>query len=260
MVWTLEENTQQKAGIPREFTFVFLLERLVPSDHTPLVQEEIWPHHNQKLLASLARTKASDSVNNIRSEDGSSQDDQSIGLEVIGLDAESGYAPSTSTQYEEYNGTPGHGIVSNLRAEAGKLTKKLRRSDGTQSLRTIKKRKASMHSHIDDHYSQVFTDIEFNIAVRPEIAGMNIPKGVFEHHAQLTTVKSQVGQKFSSMSEEYSEGEGLAINGLYNFAKLPVNFEDLIELPGSTVSTVVCLPKFGQMPITQLIEYHGNTD
>jgi hypothetical protein len=53
---------------------------------------------------------------------------------------------------------------------------------------------------------------------------------------QLTRqIEGEVGQKFVS-DGDHSDA---MVNGLYNFAKLPGSWEDLVELPGRAVTSVV---------------------
>ena len=140
---------------------------------------------------------------------------------------------------------PNLSIIDNLRAEASKLTKKLHLNDPARPITRLKSF-SSLQTFVvapsQIAYEQIFTDIEFSISVRPDIAGMNIPRGVFEHHEQVTTITGQVGQKFSSMSDDASGDDENGARDLYNFTKLPVNSEDLVELLRSTVSTIVSPP------------------
>lgn len=166
--------------------------------------------------------------------------EQSVGIEMVSEKADYNFFLSVPEPLEHTH-EPGNGMIDNLRAEANRITQKFHLHDEIPKSNTIMN-KVDSQQQFDSLYNTVFKEITFSIAVRPEIAGLNIPKSLFEHHAQHSTVHGEVGQKFSAMSAEYVESGGMEVNGLYNFTKLPVHFEDLIELPGSTISTVVGSP------------------
>lgn len=163
--------------------------------------------------------------------------EQSVGVEMSSEKGDYDFSLKVPDTLE-HSREPGHGMIDNLKAEANRITQKFHLHDDAPQNNRIKN-SALFQEHMDEHYNSVFKDITFSIAVKPDIAGLNIPKSLFEHHAQHSTVHGEVGQKFSTMSEAHLEREGLAVNGLYNFTKLPVNFEELIELPGSATSSVV---------------------
>jgi hypothetical protein len=249
VVWTLEENTQQKAGIPREFTFVLLLERPVPK-HSKETKMKLRTASTLSIKAMAQAISSSASVSPKQSQSSGQCNfndihiEQSVGLDIRTPKEELSLHIPDRRLTRTVN--PNLSIIDNLRAEASKLTKKLHINDPSAPItkfKAIHTRKASVATSSTIAYEEIFPDIEFSISVRPDVAGMNIPRGVFEHHAQVTTIKGQVGQKFSSMHDIGSEA-GACIGELYDFTRLPVNFEDLIELPGSTVSTVVSLVSF----------------
>lgn len=57
-----------------------------------------------------------------------------------------------------------------------------------------------------------------------------------------TTISEQIGQRFPTEAFEGCESKTdpeAMLGEFYNFAKLPGSFEDLIELPGNAVTTLV---------------------
>ncbi|KAH8663520.1 hypothetical protein BGZ60DRAFT_69342 [Tricladium varicosporioides] len=97
---------------------------------------------------------------------------------------------------------------------------------------------------LDSDYDEIFTPVHFSISIQPRI-NRSLENKLFEYEAQRSIVSGEVGQKFPTALFD-SNGEPLngeykdtIINGLYNFAKVPGSFEDLIELPGNSVTTVV---------------------
>lgn len=53
-------------------------------------------------------------------------------------------------------------------------------------------------------------------------------------------MEGQVGQRFGAFEEDQDDdGESVLVDGLYNFAAMSGHFEDLVELPGSSVGTIV---------------------
>jgi hypothetical protein len=147
LFWTLEENNEQQTGLPREFTFVFLMERSHPN---PEVANQFNPPDS---LLGQAR----------------------------------------------------HGSTS---------------------------------SAIDPDYHEVFTPLTFSITVQPEITGKKIEDLVHGKEECISIVGEQAGQKFPTGG--CKDGEGL-VNGLYKFAKMPGDFEDLVELPGDAITSLVSI-------------------
>lgn len=242
IVWTLEENTQQKAGIPREFTFVILMERPAVSKmnhHSKRKRSSLFGNDDTFPTALAGTLYSSQSSNYLKEYD--EQD-------KLPLDTDScGPMATVSSKVRRSKSTRSHalslGLIDNLRAEASKLTKRMRPQEAVMpaSKQTSwVSYKPPVVTTPSISYEEIFADIELSVSVKPDVAGMNIPAGIFEHHAQVTTVKGQVGQKFVSDEHSISEETSNMIPGLYNFTRLPVNFEDLIELPGSTISTIVC--------------------
>jgi hypothetical protein len=141
LVWSMEENDQQMTGLPREFTFVFLLARPARS-------------HASRKSAAIEHQK--------------------------------------------------NGHV------------------------------ATSHTAVDPE--AIFSPIYIGITIKPRISNIMTSLTTLEH-SEETRVEGEVGQKLKA-----------AVNsgGYYNFAKMPGSFEDLIELPGNAISSVVFSPYKGQ--------------
>jgi hypothetical protein len=181
LVWTLEENEQQATGLPREFTFIFLVERPATHQHT-----ENAPGFQQQ-----------------------------------------------RQQEQQMNDFAGSNGVSNG---------------------TVEEIKRLSHD-------AVFKPMRLSIHVEPRISNeLSLPNrvyrfksgcpsliralGVTEPDGPLLT--RQVGQRLPvqhSYDDTFRDSHTL-LDGYYNFAKMPGQFEDLIELPGNAMSSVVrALPK-----------------
>lgn len=95
---------------------------------------------------------------------------------------------------------------------------------------------------------KVFTPVHFHISVKPSIT--NAPDKSTNLFAgsdyDEAIVEGQVGQRFGAFEEdeEDEDGESVLVDGLYNFAAMGGHFEDLVELPGSSVGTIVSLHSF----------------
>jgi hypothetical protein len=179
LVWSLEENDQQETGLPREFTFVFLVSRTGKTSHKK-------PHPHSAVAnsnKSNSSTKHSDSH---------------------------GEVPSSDTHH-------------------------------TPSLITspIAHREADRRAGID--HDTVFGPMYLGITVKPQVS--NTMSGIsFKDEWEETMVDEEVGQKLQNdhMRVDF-KGRMPSINsmteGYYNFANMPGNFEDLIELPGNAITT-----------------------
>jgi hypothetical protein len=142
LVWSLEENDQQETGLPREFTFVFLVARTL------------------------------------------------------------------------------------------KAKEKGKRNEHTDEKNDYGKE----HKCLD--HGATFAPMQIGINVKPHISNMNgIP---LMAQYDETLVADEVGQRLvvEHTQDGYSPDDH-ASSGYYNFAKMPGNFEDLIELPGNSVTSVV---------------------
>ena len=106
-------------------------------------------------------------------------------------------------------------------------------------------RKVSTESTI--RTEEVFTPVHFHISVKPRIT--NAPDkstnifAVSEYDESI--VEGQVGQRFGVVEVGNDEdGESVLVDGFYNFAAMGGHFEDLVELLGSSVGTIVSYHHF----------------
>lgn len=180
MVWSLEENDQQETGLPREFTFVFLVARTAKKSHK---KHRV---HSMNLLGNGNKTNETTQHND--HPDGS-KDDQA-----------------------KHNG-----VTS-----------------------PITHREADRRAGID--HDTIFGPMHIGIAVKPQIS--NTMSGIsFKDEWEETMVDEEVGQKLRTDRIQLDPKSRVSsINsmteGYYNFAHMPGNFEDLIELPGNAITTM----------------------
>ena len=152
LVWSIEENDQQMTGLPREFTFVFLVAR-------PLKAESVLKGKKHEIKHEKD-THAIDALTH-----------------------------------------------------------------------------SAAHKCLD--HAATYTPMYIGIHVKPHIS--NIVNGLpCPGEYEETLLADEVGQR---LAVEHTQGTGgidtYAARGYYNFAKMPGNFEDLIELPGNAVTSVV---------------------
>lgn len=88
---------------------------------------------------------------------------------------------------------------------------------------------------------KVFSPIHFQISVRPRITNAPDKSSLFAmSECDESIVEGQVGQRFGAFEDASGEaGEQVLVDGLYNFAEMSGHFEELVELPGSSVATIV---------------------
>jgi hypothetical protein len=111
---------------------------------------------------------------------------------------------------------------------------------------------------VPENYSSIFGPIKINICVRPHIAVFEqyVDGGGILRHKEASLVINprrtgfniydsdfkgdvaweQVGEKFFDFNEK-----GVEAGGLYSFADLPGGLEDMVELSGELLTTMVCL-------------------
>ncbi|TVY81711.1 hypothetical protein LSUE1_G003658 [Lachnellula suecica] len=317
VVWSLEENTQQKDGLPREFTFVFLLERLRPARALSTSSEvTIKPPGRQRAQSHLSTTsndtsfdgvsevekvnsdigeedlslplptKTKEKRNSIGSVDGSGRPTTYPRKSIEGLthvvnpgsdttDFDS-WKSSSAPIVEEGTSTPrnevvlGHtnSITSEDHPEGTSPWPPLNgdndvpndsdhtsmdgTSDVLRAMHIASKKKEiptfnngfdPMTKAFDTDCETVFTPITFSITVEPTIDDSPLSSASVTNWA---IVGGECGQRFPtalSDAEDASGGEhpDVMVNGLYNFAKLPGSWEDMVELPGNSVTSVVSL-------------------
>ena len=97
-----------------------------------------------------------------------------------------------------------------------------------------------------------FAPLHFTISILPDVSGAI---GVSEMIEQVeeSVVAGEIGQRFPTEGTEESlgkeESDNHMVDGLYNFAKLPGDFEHMVELPGSSVTTMVRISSLFNMKI-----------
>ncbi|KAK2630308.1 hypothetical protein QTJ16_001128 [Diplocarpon rosae] len=238
LVWSLEENTQQEGGLPREFTFVFLLERPLPrkskakwnlrvEDHV-----DAEPQHIPEETLSCCSQKLASAKKLVKKP----------------VDFPHTLAAKLKSKSEDIAECI-HAKAKELEADLATLQDKFETQMDPEPLRVtgelLNARKMSAVSTIIQE--DVFTPIHFYISVKPSITNApdkstNLAANDFDE----SIVEGQVGQRFGAFEEEEEEeededGESVLVEGLYNFAAMGGHFEDLVELPGSSVGTMVSL-------------------
>ncbi|TEY80415.1 hypothetical protein BOTCAL_0038g00130 [Botryotinia calthae] len=203
--FSLEENAQQESGLPREFTFVFLLERpsekQYPSVHTFHCSKfETLEHRISEKLRSMSRRGKKDGDGEEKCMEYEYEDlageKRTPRLEVQWLDGD----------LEE--------VFGEIEFEIGiepKISNILALPSLSSPLPTISRTIGSIH----------------NSAA----------------HTEGTRVLGEVGQKFPTEGTLDSMGkvehEEAIVHGLYNFAKLGGAFEEQVSLPGESVGSRV---------------------
>ena len=264
LVWTMEENTQQQTGLPREFTFAFLMERRAPS--TPSSHKlsstprEKAKKHGLHLLEHPIRSNTPPvSANNADEQKRSHSSLIEHTTRKLLTHGEStppassderGPISHDSALTDMPHGKPrGSSLergIEEFKDEVIALIKPFR-SDNLNDYTYADTSKSNTESRGDDDYDTVFMPLHFNIRVDPQISGLVVGPGFsLERSEETSVVAGEVGQRFPTdyetraLANECVDGEKEdLIDGLYNFAKMPGNFEDLIELPGSAVTTMV---------------------
>ena len=264
LFWTMEENTQQQTGLPREFTFVFLMERLAPtppscreqsttagenanthglnlleypirSNTPPLIAKKPVDQKSPKLpLTGQTPTKMLTNGEPTPPEWTDEND-------PISYDPEGTYLPHKKPIPKKSKESSFERGIEEFKDEVNAITSPFRSENVDDYIYTDKT--LPNIKPADHDYSTVFTPIRFNICVEPQISGIVV--GVsFEKPEETSIVAGEVGQKFPTDFDMPANVKGNAeeeiIDGLYNFAKLPGSFEDLIELPGNAITSLVC--------------------
>ncbi|KAJ5054740.1 uncharacterized protein L3040_001005 [Drepanopeziza brunnea f. sp. 'multigermtubi'] len=265
LVWSLEENSQQEGGVPREFTFVFLLERPLPRSSK-----------SKSRLGSLSQSERdAETIPRLKSQTAMKEGERSLqcctprpalaGYErVAGIDEQISRPPAPprspppTKKLVKRSVDMAHALaakaqcihtrVKELEDELAHLYNKVEAQveanmGGAEPLRVtgelLNARKLSAASTVAP--GRVFTPIRFQISIKPRIANApdkstNLVASEFDE----SIVEGQVGQRFGAFEEEEEEegGESVLVGGLYNFAAMGGHFEDLVELPGSSVGTM----------------------
>ncbi len=251
LVWSIEENEQQKGGLPREFTFVFLLER--PNRPNPEDQvanagrKELTPASRPNFDLDTNPDQRNETSVNIRSilhrtfRRSFTKMTRTILSKARSASDEVAYTRSTTAEVQSF--TASCELPIN---DAPLVVTK------TITTTTTPPKNTTADDLNPDNPADIFTPIHLHITVRPCITNApDVHRGL-DGGIDGAVVQGQVGQRFSSgMNCEDDDGGGVRgvkdgcgngsgmLEELYNFAELPGNFEDLVELPGSSVGSVV---------------------
>ncbi|RDL40680.1 uncharacterized protein BP5553_00659 [Venustampulla echinocandica] len=262
LVWSLEENPQQESGLPREFTFVFLMERL-HSDQKETIKRSFAGNVDGSCLSAppavIKKKQLSTSTKPVTEAEHKSntrptmcqkaaapvpvlaanivvQEEQEVLFDGHGKP----YLPPTSVQYTAVIESSGEQSFDGIKETIARVPHVRLRSSEEETPIYFKKADPKT-KELDGDYDDVFTPIHFNIAIQPRING-SLESKIFGYDSQRSIVSGEVGQVFpTSLAGEGASAEEhhhCLINGLYNFAKLPGSFEDLVGLPGNSFSTV----------------------
>ncbi|KAG4442620.1 hypothetical protein IFR05_001876 [Cadophora sp. M221] len=268
LVWSLEENSQQEGGLPREFTFVFLLERPLPKKSTSRshFKTHIQPPNKPQMRKSATvgdealccyqgSTAASLKYERIAGIDVTVQEARSPPptpprspppkrLVKKSLDLAHTLVAKAQSKSEEVAECI-HSKATELENELSHLSETFHQTYADPEPLHVtgevpNARRVSAASSIQTE--KVFTPVHFHISVKPRITNApdkstNLFSGSDFDEA---IVEGQVGQRFGAFGEddEDEDGESVLVDGLYNFAAMGGHFEDLVELPGSSVGTI----------------------
>ncbi|KAK6585433.1 hypothetical protein PZA11_002160 [Diplocarpon coronariae] len=259
LVWSLEENSQQEGGLPREFTFVFLLERPLPrkskaklnlrvQDHIdaqpqPIIEETLPCCSQKPASAKYERIAGIDVLIGQSSSSPPTPPKSPPPRKLVkkSVDFPHALAAKLKSKSEDIAECI-HAKAKELEAELAILQEKFETQTDPEPLRItgelLNARKMSAVSTM--FQEDIFTPIHFYISVKPRITNApdkstNLAASDFDE----SIVEGQVGQRFGAFEEEEDEdGESVLVEGLYNFAAMGGHFEDLVELPGSSVGTI----------------------
>ncbi|PQE13223.1 GCN5-related N-acetyltransferase protein [Rutstroemia sp. NJR-2017a BBW] len=195
--WSLEENAQQEDGLPREFTFVFLVERSSPKVHQPahtFLSRHSTPaqtdQHSKSKFKNALTMRLKTAGDNLK--DNIHDTEKEIAHEVEPM------------KYSDQN-----------------------KDDPLRGRDSLCK-----------DFVKIFTPLTFEIEVKAWISA-SFHKTV----GQKSIVAGEVGQRFPTEGTEESWGKKehpeVMVDGMYNFAKMGDAFEDMVSLPGKTVTTKV---------------------
>ncbi|KAL2074510.1 hypothetical protein VTL71DRAFT_8288 [Oculimacula yallundae] len=264
LVWSLEENSQQQGGLPREFTFVFLLERPLPKKST--YQAHL--RHEQPQTRPQMKKASTEGDQALCCIQGSTA--ASLKYEKIaGIDvtlSKSPTPPRSPPPKRLVKKSPDlvHALVAKAQSKSEEIAECLH-SKATELENELSRFSNAIQHTYDDpaplhvtgdmpnarrvsavstvEIAKVFAPIHFHICVKPRIT--NAPDKSTNLFSSSdydeSIVEGQVGQRFGACEQEDEEdedGESVLVDGLYNFAAMGGHFEDLVELPGSSVGTI----------------------
>ncbi|KAF7949207.1 hypothetical protein EAE96_008374 [Botrytis aclada] len=203
--FSLEENAQQESGLPREFTFVFLLERPSEKQYPP-----VHTFHSSKL-----QTLEHDIAQKLRSMSGRGKKDGGEEEKYVGY------------KYEDLAGEK-----STPRLDVERLD-----GDSEEIFREIE-----FDIAIEPRISNTLALPSLSSPL-PTISYTGGSIHNFAAHTETTRVLGEVGQRFPTEGTLDSMGkvehEEAIVHGLYNFAKLGGTFEEQVSLPGESVGSRV---------------------
>ncbi|KAF7937193.1 uncharacterized protein EAE98_001507 [Botrytis deweyae] len=207
--FSLEENAQQESGLPREFTFVFLLERPSEKQYPP-----VHTFHSSRL--QTLEHCISEKLRSMSGRGRKNEDEEENCMEYRYEDI-AGEKRTPRLEVERLDGDF-EKIFGEVEFEIGiepKISNTLALPSLSSSLPTIPRTGGSIH----------------NSAA----------------HTETARVLGEVGQKFPTEGTLDSMGkvehEEAIVHGLYNFAKLEGAFEEQVSLPGESVGSRV--PELG---------------
>ncbi|KAF7948547.1 uncharacterized protein EAE97_003958 [Botrytis byssoidea] len=203
--FSLEENAQQESGLPREFTFVFLLERPSEKQYPP-----VHTFHSSRL--KILEHRISEKLRSISGR-GKKHEDQEESCMEYRYEDIAGEKEIPRLEVERLDGDF-EKIFGEVEFEIGiepKISNTLALPSLSSSLSTLPRTSGYVH----------------NSAA----------------HTETTRVLGEVGQKFPTEGTLDSMGkvehEEAIVHGLYNFAKLGGAFEEQVSLPGASVGSRV---------------------
>lgn len=263
IVWSLEENDQQEAGLPREFTFVFLVEQPhVEGGH--IVDDMVVGKISNVFKDLTIGVKVKPSVTGFgvdgfendfqyttvrgeigqrfcRADEFQLRDQQQLGLNQIKETATA--VKDSATAVVRKGSTSVKKQLSNASVNGSGTAATTKSTNVTTTSNTTEK-VPSLADSVDGST----TDSIINI-FRPHRSASTTPeKSSFLQKGKTTgqtpppvTFASDVGPSQKTRTETMLSEKSLAPpveRKLFNFALLEGNFEDLIELPGNAVTSM----------------------
>lgn len=151
--------------------------------------------------------------------------------------------PETEVQTQQISEQLAHGFIHEIQSFSNKITNKLPASK-FHILSSSDPRKYSAISDsfksakiTDGDYGQIFSPIKIRISVKPRIEGaVDRSVDLLGADWEENIVAGQIGQRFF-------DGDGTRdeeVDGLFNFAMMEGTLEDMVEMPGRAVTTIVC--------------------
>ncbi|TGO57119.1 hypothetical protein BCON_0069g00130 [Botryotinia convoluta] len=203
--FSLEENAQQESGLPREFTFVFLLERPSEKQYPP-----VHKFHSSRL--QTLEHRISEKLGSMSGRGKKDRDEEEKCMEYK-YENIAGERRTPRLEVERLDGDLEE-IFGEVEFEIGikpKISNTLALPSLSSPLPAISHTGGSIH----------------NSAA----------------HTETARVLGEVGQKFPTEGTPDSMGkvehEEAIVHGLYNFAKLGGAFEEQVSLPGESVGSRV---------------------